>query len=285
MDTYSLLSRLPLKRFREPPPTVAVLRLSGVIGGFGPLRSGLSLAGLAKQIDQAFKMPRLQAVALAINSPGGSPVQSALIAKRIRALAQEKELPVIAFAEDVAASGGYWLACAADEIYADESSIIGSIGVISSGFGFQELLRRIGVERRVHTAGEKKSLLDPFRAEDPKDLERLTAIQGEIHDNFKEEVRARRGERLKSDDETLFSGEFWTGRRALQLGLIDGLGDLRQVLRARYGEKLRLKVVEGAKPWWRRRFSLEARLPAPGDWASALITAAEERALWSRFGL
>ena len=285
MDIYALLSRLPFRRFQEPPPVVAVLRLSGVIGGMGPLRAGLTLSGLAGQIERAFEMKRVKAVALSINSPGGSPVQSALIAQRIRDLSKEKDVPVIAFTEDVAASGGYWLACAADEIYANENSIVGSIGVISSGFGFQELIQRFGVERRVHTSGEKKAILDPFREEDPKDVKRLQAIQKDIHESFKELVRSRRGDRLKAPERTLFTGEFWTGRRALELGLVDGHGELRQVMRQRYGETVKLRKIEGKRSWWRRRFSLEADLPKPGDWAAGLIAAVEERSLWSRFGL
>ena len=276
----------------EPPPIVSVIRLSGVIGSLGPLRSGLTLSGLAPVIERAFKLPRLKAVALQINSPGGSPVQSALIAQRIRELAKEKELPVLAFCEDVAASGGYWLACSADEIYADENSIVGSIGVISSGFGFQEAIKRFGVERRVHTAGDKKAMLDPFRDEDPKDVTRLKAIQKDMHASFIETVKARRGERLKGSDKALFSGEFWTGRKALDLGLIDGLGHLRTVLRERYGDKVLLKPVDGARPWWRRRLGLSFAPPGPDGlgglaegWAGGLLAAAEERALWSRYGL
>ena len=285
MDLYSLLRHLPLRRFKEPPPLVNVLRLSGVIGGPGRFRRGLSLVSQAQLIDRAFKTPRLGAVALAINSPGGSPVQSALIGERIRALATEKEVPVIAFAEDVAASGGYWLACAADEIYAHESSIIGSIGVISAGFGFPELLTRIGVERRVHTAGERKAMLDPFRAEQPEEIDRLKAIQADIHDGFKEYVRTRRAARLKGEEDELFSGEFWTGRRALELGLVDGLGDLRQVMRARFGEKVRLRVIDAPR---RLRLPLGFASSAGLDLAAsaqALVEAAEERALWSRYGL
>lgn len=285
MDFTSLLSRLPFVPAKARPPVVAVIRLSGVIGGLGPFRSGLTLSGLASQIERAFKIPRLKAVALAINSPGGSPVQSALIGQRIRDLAEEHEVPVIAFTEDVAASGGYWLACAADEIYANESSIVGSIGVISSGFGFAELIQRFGIERRVHTAGDKKSLLDPFEAEDPKDLERLKSLQKEIHQSFKDQVRSRRGERLNGSDKLLFSGEFWTGRRALELGLIDGLGELRQVLRQRYGEKLRLKPVDGSRPWWRQRLPFGGQGPMAQEWAVGLLAAVEERALWSRYGL
>ncbi len=187
-------------RVRNPPPVVAVLRLSGVIGGMGSWSRGLSLASLAGPIEAAFKVSRLEAVALAINSPGGSPAQSALIAKRIRDLAKENDVPVFAFAEDVAASGGYWLALAGDEIFAQETSIIGSIGVISAGFGFTQLLQRIGVERRLHTAGDRKAILDPFQAEKPSDVKHLKSIQQDIHHSFQEMVRERRGGRLKAPE-------------------------------------------------------------------------------------
>lgn len=288
-----LRARLPwLKR---KPPVVAVIRLSGVIasGGGTPLRPAmLNLASLAETIERAFAIKGVRAVALAINSPGGSPVQSALIAGRIRQLAGEKHVTVFAFAEDVAASGGYWLTLAADEIYADRSSIIGSIGVISSSFGFTGLMERIGVERRTHTKGEKKAFLDPFAPEKPDDVARLLEIQGEMHERFKDEVRARRGDRLnKAGTTELFSGEFWTGDRALALGLIDGIGDLRSVMRARYGKKVKLRLVGGESGWLRRRFGLAApsflaagQAPLAGL-ADELIAAAEARALWARFGL
>ncbi len=288
MDLRSLLAYLPIARLQHPPPVVAVLRLGGVIGGPGPLRSGLTLAALAPVMERAFKLPRLEAVALSSNSPGGSAAQSDLICRRIRDLAEEKEVPIFAFCEDVAASGGYWLACAADEIYVRETSIVGSIGVISAGFGFPELLQRIGVERRLHTAGDKKSMLDPFLAEKPKDVTRLKGIQKELHGVFQDLVRERRGARLKGDDKTLFSGEFWTGAKAVELGLVDGIGELRQTLRARYGDKVALRPVEGARPWWRRRFGFAGRQagpPVPEDWVAGLLTAVEDRAQWSRFGL
>ena len=287
MDIYSLLRRLPIRRFKEPPPVVAVLRLAGVIGGLGRFRRGLNIAAQGPLIERAFKLPHLKAVALAVNSPGGSPVQSALIGGRIRALAEEKKIPVVAFAEDVAASGGYWLACAADEIYADESSIVGSIGVVSAGFGFPELLSRVGIERRVHTAGEHKAMLDPFRTEDPDDVARLEALQRDIHETFKDFVRKRRGARLKSAESEVFSGEFWTGRRALEMGLVDGLGDLRQVMRARYGEKVRLRWVDGPRSRWRPwlGLGLGAEAPDPAVWTDSLLAAVEERALWGRYGL
>ena len=289
MDTRGLLSYLPFRRFRDPPPVVGVLRLSGVIGALGPLRSGLTLAAMDSLIERAFKLPRLSAVALAVNSPGGSPTQSDLIAKRIRDLAEERDVKVLAFCEDVAASGGYWLACAADEIFARETSVVGSIGVVSAGFGFPELLARYGIERRVHTAGDKKAMLDPFRPEKREDVTRLKALQKDIHESFIAQVRARRGARLQGDDKTLFSGEFWTGPRARDLGLIDELGEMREVLRARFGEKVVLRRVDTPRPWWRRRLRAEALSGEPSfdvqGAVSGLIAAAEERALWARYGL
>ncbi len=264
----------------EGGPLVNVLRLDGVIGrASGPRRGGMALSDMAESIEKAFKGPQLSAVALAINSPGGSPVQSALIATRIRALAAENEVPVYAFCEDVAASGGYWLACAADEIYADPASIVGSIGVVFAGFGFPEMLAKIGVERRVHTAGEKKAILDPFKSEDQEDVEILKELQADIHEQFKDHVRERRGDKLQADESVLFSGEFWTGNRALGLGLVDGLGDLRSVMRERYGEKVKLRVVGRRRGW------LDKRLGMRNDWADELIGAVESRALWSRYGL
>ena len=192
-----------------PRPVVAVVRLAGIIGPSQPIRGGLNLAAVAPALEAAFAMKNAKAVALVINSPGGSPVQSSLIYKRIRQLAEEKSLPVYAFAEDVAASGGYMIACAADEIYADESSVIGSIGVVSAGFGFTGLIEKLGVERRVHTAGESKAMLDPFQPEKPDEVARLKALQEEVHENFKALVKKARGERLKADDPAIFSGEFW----------------------------------------------------------------------------
>lgn len=262
----------------KPPPLVSVLRLDGAIGaaGFG---RGLSDAGLAALVERAFAPRRLKAVALAVNSPGGSPAQSALIAARIRRKAEEKKVPVIAFCEDVAASGGYWLACAADEIFADANTILGSIGVIYAGFGFHALLERQGVERRVHTAGRSKSMLDPFRPEKEEDVARILRLQGVIHDNFIAEVKARRGARL-AEGADLFTGEVWLGREALALGLIDGIGHLVPTLKARFGEKVRFTMVQPKR-------SLFRRLGAPGV-DEALAAAAglmEERALYARYGL
>jgi serine protease SohB len=265
-------------------PVVPVVRLSGVIGG-APLRGlGLSLQSLNPALERAFKVRGAKAVALAINSPGGSPVQSALIAGRIRALAGEKQLPVIAFIEDVGASGGYWLALAADEIFAARSSIVGSIGVVHSSFGFANVLDRLGIERRLYTAGAKKSLLDPFRPQDPGDVDRLMAIMGEIHTDFKAMVRERRGARLGAADADLFEGQIWTGRQALELGLIDGLGDLHGTLKTRFGEKLRLPQIGAARPWWRRRLNVRPDAAARAVVDGAL-DALVERSLWGRYGL
>jgi signal peptide peptidase SppA len=263
-------------RFRRGP-VVPVVRLSGIIASAGGMLSSraLSIESVAPLLKRAFDMKG------AINSPGGSPVQSALIGQRIRLLAKEKDLKVIAFVEDVAASGGYWLACAADEIVVDPNSIVGSIGVISAGFGFQDLLSRIGVERRVHTSGERKAMLDPFRPEKSDDVERLHRLQAEIHEGFKDWVRERRGGKLKADEASLFSGEFWTGRRGLALGLVDGLGELRSTLQARYGDKVHLPVI-GPRRRLLSRFGLQAPIDGIGP---ATLAAIEERLYWQRFGL
>ena len=279
-----LLQKLPLERFRNPPPQVAVLRLDGLIGMRGP--RGLSLRRFASAIERAFTLRRLKAVALVVNSPGGSPAQSSLLFRRIRQLAEEHEVPVVAFAEDVAASGGYWLALAADEVFADETSLLGSIGVITASFGFTEALRKLGVQRRLYTAGDNKSMLDPFLTEDPKAVERLTVLQRDMHEAFKDLVRSRRGARLKGEESVLFSGEVFTGRRALELGLIDGIGDLRGVMRQRYGDTVRLVGIEPE----RRRFALLSRFGFPrrpdiADIAADLLTRVEERLIWARFGL
>jgi signal peptide peptidase SppA len=273
-------------RFRRGP-VVPVVRLSGVIASSGLLGNrGLSIETVAPLLKRAFDTRGAKAVALAINSPGGSPVQSALIGQRIRLLADEKGLKVIAFVEDVAASGGYWLACAADEIVVDPHSIVGSIGVISAGFGFQDLIARFGIERRLHTSGERKSMLDPFRPEKPDDVERLHRLQAEIHDGFKDWVRERRAGKLKGDDALLFSGEFWTGRRGLELGLIDGLGELRATLQARYGAKVHLPMV-GPRRRLLSRFGLGMAIDGMGGdgIGPTTLAALEERLHWQRFGL
>ena len=286
------LTWLPFDRFRSPRPVVAVIRLSGVIGQGGRFQQGLNIHALGSSLETAFKTSGLTALALAINSPGGAPAQSNLIYARIRALAAEKEMPVLAFAEDVAASGGYWLACAADEIYADVNSIVGSIGVVSAGFGFQDMLEKVGVERRIHAQGDRKAMLDPFEPERESDVKRLLAIQKNIHDNFKNLVRERRGERVKISDRKLFSGDIWTGREALDAGLIDGLGEMREILHQKYGDDVKIREV-GRKSSFLKRLIGRGSASAPdlnfenplGNLPGQLLTAIEDRAFWSRFGL
>jgi signal peptide peptidase SppA len=278
-------------RLRRGVTVVPVVRLSGVIGAVTPLRPGMTLVGLARTLERAFAVSNAKAVALLVNSPGGSPVQSHQIFVRIRQLAFEKKLPVLAFVEDVAASGGYMIACAADEIFCDPSSILGSIGVVGGSFGLTELIRKIGVERRLYTAGEHKAMLDPFLPENPEDVERLKAIQREIHALFIALVKSSRGARLKGADETLFTGEYWAGERAVSLGLADGVGDLRSTLRARYGEKVLTPLIAPASgmlaglmgrrsPAASSLGALDAAAALPDE----LISALETRAIWARFG-
>ncbi|MEM8771947.1 MAG: S49 family peptidase [Pseudomonadota bacterium] len=260
-----------------------MINLNGAIGMDGPGRKGLSMQRLEKTIEAAFKPKKLAAVALAINSPGGSPVQSRLIHNAIRRHADEKKVPVLAFVEDVGASGGYILAIAGDEIYADESSIVGSIGVISAGFGFTEMIAKIGIERRVNTAGENKSTLDPFKPQDPEEVERLKTILNDLHDQFISLVRARRPGKL-ADDKSIFSGEFWTAPRAQKLGLIDGIAQLGDFLRARYGKDVKIKRISPESGSLLKRLLSGHVRPALVD-SDEIIDAVERRALWARFGL
>lgn len=281
------------KSWTSPGTLIPVIRLSGTIGMATPLRQGLSLAVTAGIIERAFSFRDSPAVAVLVNSPGGSPVQSRLIYQRIRALAQEEAKKVFVFTEDVAASGGYILALAGDEIYADASSILGSIGVISAGFGLQDAIQRIGVERRVYTAGEKKMTLDPFQPEDPDDVERLKRIQKIVHEDFIDLVRQRRGSKIDQAGDQLFTGEFWTGRQALDLGLIDGLSDVRSRMRELYGEDVRLRLISPERSMlFRRARGVGVGRGAPDlsagltqGWADELVSAVEERALWARYGL
>jgi signal peptide peptidase SppA len=270
-------------------PVVPVLRFNGPIGMVTPLRPGLSLAAYAAAIEKAFSASKLPGVAVIVNSPGGSPVQSNLLFKRIRQLAAEKQKRVYVFCEDVAASGGYFLAIAGDEIYADPSSIIGSIGVVSRSFGFVDLIEKIGVERRVYTAGVNKNQLDPFLPEDQSDVERLKAIQQDVHDVFIGLVKERRLGKLKAPDAELFSGAFWSAAKAAEFGLIDGIGDLRTKMQQVFGDKVRLKVIEPGRPGLLsrlRRFSGTSSFERPGlAFADDLVSAVEARTLWSRFGL
>jgi signal peptide peptidase SppA len=274
---------LDIERVWRRGPVVSVLRFEGVILP-RVRRNGISLASHAAAIERAFRVPGLVAVALVINSPGGAPVQSALIYRRIRQFAEQKNIPVFAFAEDVAASGGYWLALAGDEIYGEETSLLGSIGVVSGGFGAHELIRRFGIERRLYTAGAHKSLLDPFLPVNPGDIERLEVLQQDIHRAFKDHVRRRRAGKIDAADEGLFNGDVLTGHMAAERGLIDGIGELRGVMRARYGENVRLRAItaERRRPFW-------GRLPfvghEPADLIADVTDWLEARLLWDRFGL
>jgi serine protease SohB len=288
------------RRLRSDLAIVPVVRLGGVIGLSSPLRPGLSIASVARMLDRAFGVRNARAVALTINSPGGSAVQSHLIYRRIRSLAEEKKLPVIAFVEDVAASGGYMLACAADEIVCDPSSIVGSVGVIGASFGFPEAMRKLGIERRVYTAGEHKSTLDPFLPENEYDVARLKAVQQDIHRMFIALVRERRGDRLKGTDDELFTGEYWVAGAARERGLVDHLGDIRSVLRERFGADVAMPLVAAERSLFGRRsqgvagFAPEALSGfaqqglvqglAQGV-VGEIISALEARAMWARFGL
>src|SRR6266702_7348974 len=278
-------------RLRRGVAVVPVVRLSGLIGAVTPLRPGMSLAGVARTLERAFSMKNAKAVALVINSPGGSPVQSRQIYLRIRHLAAEKKLPVLVFVEDVAASGGYMIACAGDEIFCDPSSILGSIGVVGGGFGFQEMIRKLGIERRLYTAGEHKAMLDPFLPENADDVAKLKALQREIHQIFIALVKESRGARLKGADDALFTGEYWAGESSIALGLADGIGDLRSTLRARYGDKVLTPVI--AQPSGLLSGLLGRKSPGAGQLSALesmaglpdeLISAVETRAIWAKFG-
>src|ERR1700716_1674824 len=278
-------------RWRRGAAIVPVVRLSGVIGAVTPLRPGMSLSGVARMLERAFATKHAKAVALVINSPGDSPVQSRQIYLRIRQLAAEKKLPVLVFVEDVAASGGYMLACAGDEIFCDPSSILGSIGVVGGTFGFQELIRKIGIERRLYTAGEHKAMLDPFLPEDPDDVARIKALQREIHTIFIALVKQSRGSRLKGKDDVLFTGEYWAGATSVSLGLADAIGDLRSTLRARFGDKVLTPVIAPATGMLSNLLGRKSAgagtltsLDGIAGLPDELISALETRAIWAKFG-
>jgi len=289
-STRAALRPILPRRLRGDTPVVPVVRLSGVIGIATPLKSALTLASVARPLERAFGMRRACAVALQINSPGGSPVQSHLIYRRIRQLATESGRPVIAFAEDVAASGGYMVACAADEIVCDPSSLVGSIGVVGGSFGFSKLIDKLGIERRLYTSGDHKAMLDPFLPEKPEDVERLKSVQREIHEGFIELVQRSRGARLKGPEKTVFSGEYWTGSKAIELGLADAIGDLRSTLRARFGDDVLTPLISPARGWLGRvqpgvgAVGIDGLLGGAG-FAEEIVSALEARALWARYGL
>ena len=269
-----------LKSLFSSSINIPTLRLSGVIGQAGFMRSGLSIASLDKLIEKLFADKKSPAVALIINSPGGSPTQSSLIAEKIIKKSKEKNKKVISFVEDVAASGGYWLACASDEIYIDTNSILGSIGVISPGFGFVELLKKIGVERRVYTSGKSKSFLDPFKEEKEEDINRLKNIQEQIHENFISYVKNRRGSKIREQDfDEVFSGLFWVGKKAIDLGLADGLGSIYDIIQQKFGKKAKIKIIDQKKSFIQRKLS-SSLLDS-----DAIMQKIEEKAMWSKFGL
>src|SRR6202046_2751186 len=276
-------------RWRRGTSVVPVVRLSGVIGAVTPLRPGMTLAGVAKMLDRAFGIRTAKAVALVINSPGGSPVQSRQIYLRIRQLAVEKKLPVLVFVEDVAASGGYMLACAGDEIFCDPSSILGSIGVVGGSVGFQELIKKIGVERRLYTAAAHKAMLHPFKATEPDDVARVKALQSEIHAIFIALVKQSRGSRLKGADDVLFTGEYWAGETSVSLGLADAIGDMRSTLRARYGDKVQTPLIAPSSGvlsglWGRRSPGAISAWENTANLPEEVISALESRAIWAEFG-
>ncbi len=287
LSLLKIFGPLVPKRFRADIPVVPVVRLTGIIGFSTPLKPGLTLASLARSLDRAFDTRHARAVALVINSPGGSAAQSHLIHQRIRQLAAEKKLPVIAFIEDVGASGGYMIACAADEIVCDLSSIVGSIGVVGASFGLDKAMKKLGIERRIYTAGKHKAMLDPFQPENPDDVKRLKAIQRDIHAAFIALVKQSRGKKLRGPESALFSGEYWVGGKALEFGLVDGLGDLRSGLRRRFGDKVQTPLI-GERGWFARRLPgigpLEGLLTKTGL-AEEIVSAIEARALWARYGL
>lgn len=281
------------KKFRDKPVVIPTVRLSGAIMASQGMRPTLSIATAAGRLKKAFSVKAAPAVAIVINSPGGSPVQANLIYKRIRALAEENDKKVIVAVEDVAASGGYMIALAGDEIIADPSSIVGSIGVISAGFGYVDLLEKLGVERRVYTAGTNKMILDPFQPEKKSDIQYLRSIQNEIHDTFVDMVKDRRGDVITGDEKEVFSGRFWTATTGQSLGLVDRIGDIRSIVKERYGEKTQLKVIGAGGGLFKRAPSNGVTMPnMPNDmsaigagFADHMVTQAEERALWARYGL
>ena len=265
--------------FFKKKKIISHIKLTGIIGNVGKFRQGIEYSGQENIIRKAFSVKKAQAVAITINSPGGSPVQSHLIYKFIREQAKKHKKKVIVFAEDVAASGGYLIACSGDEIYANSSSIIGSIGVIYSSFGFKDLIQKIGVQRRVYTAGKNKSTLDPFLEEKDEDIKRLKNIQLELHQDFIDVVEESRGAKLnKESGIELFSGEFWSGKKAVELGLIDGIGNAEQILREKFGEKVQIKKFEKTKGW------LAKKLSTSEDHADKLVSILEERSIWQRYG-
>jgi signal peptide peptidase SppA len=276
-----ILSFLPM--YRKSKPTIAILNLTGVIGRMSAMKSGLSLDSLNQLIEKAFKTKNLTAICLIINSPGGSPVQSELIAKRIRTLATEKKVPIYSFVEDCAASGGYWLACAGDQIYASASSIVGSIGVISAGFGFTEAISKLGVERRVYSEGRNKSILDPFMPVQKEDISIIKKIQKQVHEHFIDYVKERRIGKLTQEDDILFNGEFWSGNTALDYGLIDGLDDMYNFIKKKYGD-VTFKYINEKQSWIKKKLGIGDQ-GIIKEFSDSLIESVDNRVKFDKFNI
>ena len=278
----TLIAKIPIDALANPDPVVAVLPLEGVIGTSGRFSNAINLSNLEDKIKAAFDIYNVKAVALSINSPGGSPVQSELIVKRIRELSEEKEIPVYAFAEDVAASGGYMLALAGEEIYAHKASIVGSIGVISAGFGYPGAIEKLGIERRVYTAGESKSLMDPFKPEVEKDVKMMKTLLKEVHGFFKEFVKEARGDKLKDVKKNIFSGQVWNGEEATKIGLIDGVGDMRSIMKEKLGEDVKFKRLKDEKGFFKGLLGVHRPNVSI---AEDVIKTIETRGEWGKYGL
>ena len=280
----SKLDQLVASVFGDSKEVIAVLRLSGVIGKVSTMQSGLTLESLNELIEKAFKIKKLKALCLIINSPGGSPVQSELIAKRIRDLAKENKIKIYSFIEDMAASGGYWLACSGDRIYASYSSVIGSIGVVSSGFGFHEAINKLGIERRVYTEGKNKAILDPFKPINKDDLKIIKDLQKQVYEHFVEYVKTRRVGKLTQQDEILFNGEFWAGQTALDYGLIDGIGDMYSVMKEKFGDNIKFQYLCAKQPWLKKKLGMSSKILAD-NFANSLIDAVENKIINDKFDM
>lgn len=272
-------------KFFAKKSTVALINLHGVVGRVSSLKSGMCISVLNELIEKAFKLPKLKAIALSINSPGGSPVQSELIASRIIFLSKKHNIPVLSFVEDVAASGGYWLACAGSEIYASKSSIIGSIGVISSSFGFAEAINKLGIERRIYTQGSNKSILDPFTPAKKSDIDIIKKLQKQIHDHFISYVKSRRAGKLTQNDDILFSGEFWSGDFANDFGLIDGIGNMYEILYDRFGEDITIECITPKQSWLKKKFNIQQNNNLSEEIAYHLVDAIDNKLYLKQYEL
>ena len=280
----SKLDQLFASVFGDSKEVIGVLRLSGVIGRVSAIQSGLTLESLNELIEKAFKIKKLKALCLIINSPGGSPVQSELIAKRIRDLAKEKKIKIYSFIEDIAASGGYWLACSGDRIYALPSSVIGSIGVVSSGFGFHKAINKLGIERRVYTEGKNKSVLDPFKPINKDDLNIIKDLQKQVYEHFVDYVKTRRVGKLTQQDEILFNGEFWAGQTALDYGLIDGIGDMYSVMKEKFGDNIKFQYLCARQSWLKKKLGMGSKI-LTDSLANSLIDAVENKIINDKFDM